>query len=145
MTIAWTGMEQKYPCSDQQVLKESQLTCYFGSSQKKRATQPTQQALSKLRLFSCRWLWEKRNSLFSLLCIDRAAPHVVLQWSSGHRVHFLYSLRLPCFFAQRGIRSAPGSNCTSHQFRSGNIQEIRSYSHYAFLWSKLFGVWSTFY
>lgn len=49
------------------------------------------------------------------------------------------------FFAQCGFRSAPGSNCTLHQFRSGIIQEIRSYSHYAFLWSKLFGVLSTFY
>lgn len=83
-------MEQKYLCWDQQVLKESHLTCYFGSSQKKRATQPTQQVLSKLRLFSCSWFWEKRNSLSSL-CIDCAAPHVVLQWSSGHKVHFLYS------------------------------------------------------
>lgn len=76
----WTRMEQKYLCWDQQVLKESHLTCYFGSSQKKRATQPTQQVLSKLRLFSCSWFWEKKNSL-SLLCIDCAAPHVVLQWS----------------------------------------------------------------
>lgn len=31
----------------------------------------------------CSWLWEKRNSLFSSLCIDCAAPHAVPQCSSA--------------------------------------------------------------
>lgn len=38
----------------------------------------------------CSWLWEKRNSLFSSLCIDCGAPHAALQWSSV-KVHCLYS------------------------------------------------------
>lgn len=97
VTTVGMRMEQKYLCWGLQILKESHLTCYFDSSQKKRATQPTQQVLSKLRLFSCSWFWEKRNSLFSLLCIDRAAPRVVLQWSSGH-ISFTSQCFLGCFF-----------------------------------------------
>lgn len=84
-------MEQKYLCWDQQVLKESHLTCYFDGSQKKRATQPTQQVLSKLRLLSLQLaLRKKEQSLLLSLCrlwCSPCCPSV----EQCYKVHCLYS------------------------------------------------------